>query len=152
MHAEGEIIAKVWYSDKEKVYYNQTLENKTGNSEKKYSINIKNFQINLFKTLSNFENYDTIKTVKKLKLTSNFYLPIEIVVNENVEKQQNQITYDKNEAKEIGISSLKSKLEEQISNTDNISNIYVNTTETEEYIEVEVIYEVLESIGTKEKL
>lgn len=152
VHAEGEIIAKVWYSDKEKVYYNQTLENKTGNSEKKYSINIKNFQINLFKTLSNFENYDTIRTIKKLKLTSNFYLPIEIVVNENFEKQNNQITYDKNEAKEIGISNLKNKLEAQISNKDNISNIYVNTTETEEYIEVEVIYEVLESIGTKEKL
>lgn len=152
VHAEGEIIAKVWYSDKEKVYYNQTLEDKTGNSEKKYSINIKNFQINLFKTLSNFENYDTIRTIKKLKLTSNFYLPIEIVVNENVEKQQNTITYDKNEAKEIGISNLKNKLEAQISNKDNISNIYVNTTETEEYIEVEVIYEVLESIGTKEKL
>ena len=99
VHAEGEIIAKVWYSDKEKIYYNQILENKTGNSEKKYSINIKNFQINLFKTLSNFENYDTIRTIKKLKLTSNFYLPIEIVVNENVEKQQNTITYDKNEAK-----------------------------------------------------
>lgn len=152
VHAEGEIIAKVWYSDKEKIYYNQILENKTGNSEKKYSINIKNFQINLFKTLSNFENYDTIRTIKKLKLTSNFYLPIEIVVNENVEKQQNTITYDKNEAKEIGISNLKNKLEAQISNKDNISNIYVNTTETEEYIEVEVIYEVLESIGTKEKL
>lgn len=151
VHAEGEIIAKVWYSDKEKVYYNQTLENKTGNSEKKYSINIKNFQINLFKTLSNFKNYDTIRTIKKLKLTSNFYLPIEIVVNENFEKQNNQITYDKNEAKEIGISNLKNKLEAQISNKDNISNIYVNTTESEEYIEIEVIYEVLESIGTKEK-
>ena len=152
VHAEGEIIAKVWYSDKEKVYYNQTLENKTGNSEKKYSINIKNFQINLFKTLSNFKNYDTIRTIKKLKLTSNFYLPIEIVVNENFEKQNNQITYKKNEAKEIGISNLKNKLEAQISNKDNISNIYVNTTESEEYIEVEVIYEVLESIGTKEKI
>ena len=151
VHAEGEIIAKVWYSDKEKIYYNQILENKTGNSEKKYSINIKNFQINLFKTLSNFENYDTIRTIKKLKLTSNFYLPIEIIVNENFEKQKNEITYDKNEAKEIGILSLKNKLEAQISNKDNISNIYVNTTETEEYIEVEVIYEVLESIGTKEK-
>ena len=151
VHSEGEITAKVWYSEKEKVYFNQTLEDKTGNSEKKYSINIKNFQINLFKTLSNFENYDTIRTIKKLKLTSNFYLPIEIIVNENFEKQKNEITYDKNEAKEIGILSLKNKLEAQISNKDNISNIYVNTTETEEYIEVEVIYEVLESIGTKEK-
>ena len=152
VHAEGEIIAKVWYSEKEKVYFKQTEENKTGNTEKKYSININNFKINFFKTLSKFENYDTIRTIKKLKITSNFYLPIEIVVNENFEKQNNQITYSKNQAKEIGISNLKNKLEAQISNKENISNIYVNTTETEEYIEVEVIYEVLESIGTKEKL
>lgn len=152
VHAEGEIIAKVWYSEKEKVYYKQTYENKTGNKEKKYSLNINNFKINFFKTLSKFENYDTISTIKKLKITSNFYLPIEIVANENFEKQKNEIEYDKNEAKEIGIKNLKNKLEEQIQNKDNISNIYINTYESEEYIEVEVIYEVLESIGTKEKL
>lgn len=152
VHAEGEIIAKVWYSEKEKVYYKQTYENKTGNKEKKYSLNINNFKINFYKTLSKFENYDTISTIKKLKITSNFYLPIEIVANENFEKQKNEIEYDKNEAKEIGIKNLKNKLEEQIQNKDNISNIYINTYESEEYIEVEVIYEVLESIGTKEKL
>lgn len=152
VHAEGDIMAKVWYSDKEKVYYNQTYENHTGNKEKKYSINIKNFKINFFKTLSKFENYDTISTVKKLKLTSNFYLPMEIVVNENAEKQKTQVVYDKNTAKEIGIKDLKNKLEEQIKNKDNISNIYINSNETDEYIEVEVIYEVLESIGTKEKI
>ena len=152
VHAEGEIMAKVWYSEKEKVYYKQNYENKTGNHEKKYTLNVNKFKINFFKTLSNFENYDTIRTIKKLKITSNFYLPVEIIVDENFEKQNNEIIYDKNEAKEIGIKELKSKLEEQIENKENISNIYINTVESEEYIEVEVIYEVLESIGTKEKL
>ena len=152
VHAEGEVMAKVWYSEKEKVYYKQNYENKTGNHEKKYTLNVNNFKINFFKTLSNFENYDTIRTIKKLKITSNFYLPVEIIVDENFEKQNNEIIYDKNEAKEIGIKELKSKLEEQIENKENISNIYINTVESEEYIEVEVIYEVLESIGTKEKL
>ncbi|MCR5147250.1 MAG: sporulation protein YqfD [Clostridia bacterium] len=152
VHAEGQIMAKVWYSAKEKIYYKQHYENQTGNKEKKYSININNFKINFFKTLSKFENYDTISTIKKLKITSNFYLPFEIVVNENFEKQQNEVVYDKNEAKEVGIKDLKNRLEEQIHNKENISNIYVNTNETGEYMEVEVIYEVLESIGTKEKL
>ncbi|MBR2786789.1 MAG: sporulation protein YqfD [Clostridia bacterium] len=152
VHAEGTVIAKVWYSEKEKVYYNQSYENQTGNKEKKYSININNFKINFFKTLSKFEKYDTISTIKKLKITSNFYLPVEIIVNENYEKQENQVVYDKNEAKEIGINNLKNKLHEQIQNEENISNIYINTNEAEDYIEVEVIYEVLESIGTKEKL
>lgn len=152
VHSEGEVFAKVWYSEKKKVYYKQNYENQTGKTEKKYSININNFKINLFKTLSKFENYDTISTIKKLKITSNFYLPIEIVVNENFEKQKQQKVYDQNEAKEIGIKELKSKLEEQLQNKENISNIYINTDETDEYIEVEVIYEVLESIGTKEKI
>lgn len=152
VHAEGEVMAKVWYSKKEKVYYKQNYENQTGNHEKKYTLNVNNFKINFFKTLSNFENYDTIRTIKKLKITSNFYLPVEIIVDENFEKKNNEIIYDKNEAKEIGIKELKSKLEEQIENKENISNIYINTVENEEYIEVEVIYEVLESIGTKEKL
>ena len=152
VHSEGKIIAKVWYSEKEKIYYKQDYENQTGNKEKKYSININNFKINFFKTLSNFENYDTIRTIKKLKINSNFYLPIEIVLNENFEKQKTQITYDKNEAKEIGIKDVKNKLEEQIHNKENISNIYINENETEEYVEIEVIYEVLEDIGTKEKI
>ena len=91
VHAEGKIMAKVWYSDKEKIYYNQTQDSQTGGKEKKYSININNFQINFFKTLSKFEKYDTIRTIKKLKITSNFYLPVEIVVNENFEKQQNTV-------------------------------------------------------------
>jgi similar to stage IV sporulation protein len=152
VHSEGEVIAKVWYSEKEKVYYNQNYENQTGSKEKKYSIKLNNFQINLYKTLSKFKNYDTISTIKKLKITSNFYLPVEIVVNENFEKQQKQISYNKNEAKEIGITELKKKLEEKIDTKETISSIYINTNETEEYIEVEVIYEVLESIGTKEKI
>ena len=152
VHAEGKILAKVWYSDKEKVYYNQTTNNLTGAKEKKYSININNFQINFFKTLSKFEKYDTIRTVKKLKITSNFYLPLEIVKNENFEKNENKVQYSVEQAKEIGINDLKNKLENEIQHKNSISNIYINTNETDEYIEVEVIYEVLENIGAKEKI
>ena len=152
VHAEGKILAKVWYSDKEKVYYNQTTNNPTGAKEKKYSININNFQINFFKTLSKFEKYDTIRTVKKLKITSNFYLPLEIEKNENFEKNENKIQYSVEQAKEIGINDLKNKLENEIQHKNSISNIYINTNETDEYIEVEVIYEVLENIGAKEKI
>lgn len=152
VHAEGKILAKVWYSEKEKVYFNQTTNNQTGAKEKKYSINVNNFQINFFKTLSKFEKYDTIRTVKKLKITSNFYLPFEIVVNENYEKSENKVQYSIEQAKEIGINDLKNKLESEIQDKNSISNIYINTNETDEYLEVEVIYEVLENIGAKEKI
>ncbi len=152
VHSDGDVYAKVWYKETEKVYYNQIIANQTGNHERKYSININNFQINLFKTLSKFENYDTIRTIKKLKITSNFYLPVEFVINENYEKQNVSISHSKEEAIEIGTELAKSKLNETIQTESEISNIYIHTNETDEYVEVEVIYEVLEQIGTKEKL
>lgn len=150
VHSQGEVLAKVWYSDTEKVYYNQIIGNQTGKKEKKYTINVNNFQINLFKTLSKFEKYDTIRKIKKFKLTSNFYLPVQIIVNENIEKEISNVTYNKSEATEIGMENAKSRLNEQVKQ--NVLNTYVNTNETDEYVEVEVIYEVLEDIGTKQKI
>ena len=152
VHSEGEVFAKVWYTETEKVYYNQVISNQTGNKERKYYININNFQINFFKTLSKFENYDTIRTIKKLKVTSNFYLPIELGINEHYEKEISKIQYSKEQAKEKAIQSAKAKLNEKIKNNTNVLNMYLKTEEAEEYIEVKVIYEVLESIGTKEKI
>ena len=70
VHATGQVMAKVWYSKKEKVYYKQNERKQTGNVEKKYSINIKNFAINFYKKLSKFEIYDTIKA----KLAGNVVL------------------------------------------------------------------------------
>ena len=40
VHAEGEVKAKVWYTEKEKVALNQVIEEKTGNTEEKYKIKI----------------------------------------------------------------------------------------------------------------
>lgn len=152
VHATGEVTAKVWYSEKEKIYYKQKVKNKTGNSEKKYSININNFAINFYKRLSKFEIYDTISAEKKLKVSSNFYLPFELIVKENYELIEEEKIYTKEEAKEIGVNKLSEKLNSQIENTEDIVNKYINTNESEEYIEVEVIYEVLENIGTEEKI
>lgn len=152
VHATGEIMAKVWYSKKEKVYYKQVKKVETGNVEKKYSINIKNFAINFYKRLSKFEIYDTISTEKKLKISSNFYLPFKVIVKENHELIEEEKNYSKEEAKQIGIDNISNELKSQIENEEDIVNEYINTNESEDYIEVEVIYEVLENIGTEEKL
>ena len=152
VHATGQVMAKVWYSKKEKVYYKQNERKQTGNVEKKYSINIKNFAINFYKKLSKFEIYDTINTEKKLKISSNFYLPFELIVKENHEVIEEEKKYTKDEAKQIGIDNISKELKSQINNEKDIVNEYINTNESEEYIEVEVIYEVLENIGTEEKI
>ena len=46
----------------------------------------------------------------------------------------------------------KKKLEEQIENLDNVVDEKIYTNQTEDKVEVEVVYEVLENIATKEKI
>lgn len=153
VHAEGEIDAKVWYTHKERVYYKQEKKTETGQEEKKYSININNFEINLYKKLSKFENYDTIREQKKLKLFSNLYLPLGFTINRNYELENNEVIYTEAEAKEIGINKSKEELNKNLNDEVKLMNTYINTnTEDDEYMDIEVTYEVYETIGTKEKI
>ena len=152
VHANGEVKAKVWYEQKEKVYLNEEITSKTGSFENKYSVKINNFNINFYKTLSKFEKYDTIEEIKKLKIFSNIYLPIQIEKKTNYELtiQNKQNTVE--EAKKKAVENAKKVLDEQIKDKENIVNTYINYDQTEEIVEAQVIYEVLEEIGTKEKI
>lgn len=152
VHASGEIKAKVWYEEKEQVPLNQVVERFTGNEEQKYKIKINNFTINFFKTLSKFEKYDTIETNNKLKIFSNFYLPIELIKVTNKEKEEEKITYGIEEAKQIGIQKATEKIEKQLPEESEVLQKYINFYANKDYIEVDVTYEVLENIGTKEKI
>lgn len=152
VHANGSVQAKVWYTQNEKVELNQVVSRKTENEETKYSVRINNFTINFYKTLSKFKKYDTIEQNKKIKLFSDFYLPIEIIEKSNYELVEENITYTKEQAKQKAEEEAKKKLDEQVKVKENILNTYINYQETEEYIEAQVIYEVLEEIGTKEKI
>ena len=152
VHARADIEAKVWHTKKEKAYYNQVISVPTGNKENKYSINFNNFKINFYKRVSNFENYDTINESKKVKLFSNFYLPIELKKTTNYEYEQKQVTYTEEELVNMTVSKLEEELNSEIEDTNKIVNKQVNTYGNEGYIEVEVIYEVIEKIGTEEKI
>ena len=152
VHAQGEVQAKVWYSNKQKVYLKETQKQETGAVENKYSVNINNFKINLYKRLSNFENCDTIEEYKKLKLFSDFYLPIEIIKSTNKEYKNVEIIRSKEEAKQLAIEKAREILDSQIQNKENVLNEQINTYEEATYVEVEVIYEVKENIETKEKI
>lgn len=152
VHSSADIQARVWYSKKCKATLNTQIPVLTGNEEKRYSMNIKNFKINFYKTLSKFQKYDKIDTTKKFELFSNFYLPIEIIKTTNKEYVMQDITYTPEELTEIAAEKLKKELETEIGDDSQIINSQVNTYSYEGYIEVEVIYEVLEKIGTKDKI
>ena len=135
-----------------RIEYNTTERRETGNVENKYSIKFNNFKINLSKKLSKFKIYDTIETENKIKIFSNFYLPISIVKTTNKEVEEVQKTYELEEAKNIGIQELEQELEQEIENKNSIVNKNINTYEDETGVEIYVTYEVIENIGTNEKI
>lgn len=130
----------------------EEIKEETGNKKNTYGIKINNFEINLPKSIPNFENYDTINENKKLKIFSNFYFPIEIHKTIYNEFQKKQITHTAEEAKRILQKKVEEELKEEIQHTENIVNTQVNYKEEGQLVTVEVIYEVLENIGTNEKI
>ncbi len=152
VHAKGEVEAKVWHTKYKRILYNTTEKQETGKIEQKYSIKFNNFKINFHKKLSKFKIYDTIETEKKLKLFSDFYLPISIVRKTNKEIEEIEKTYNLEEAKNIGIQELQKELDDEIVDKENIVNKNINTYEVENGVDVYVTYEVLENIGTNEKI
>ena len=152
VHAKGEIQAKVWHTKSKKIPYNTTERTETGKIENKYKIKINNFEINLSKRLSKFEIYDTIVMENKFKIFSDFYLPISLIKTTNKEVKEEQKKYEIEEAKNLGIEQLQDELNNEIENKEKIVNKIINTYEKEDGVEVYVTYEVLEDIGTNEKI
>lgn len=152
VHAKADIEAKIWYSKKEKVFLKQQIQVPTGATEEKYTLNINNFKINFYKTLSKFKIYDTIETENKFKIFSDFYLPISFVKKINKEQEKVQKKYSLEEAKTVGIKELQEELDKEIENKENIVNKNINTYEQEDGVDIYVTYEVLENIGTNEKI
>ena len=87
-----------------------------------------------------------------MKIFSDFYLPVSITKCNNFETIQKTEEHTQEEAKSIAIKKAEEELNSKIENLDNVKNRTVNVVATNEYVEVEVIYEVLEIIGTEEKI
>ncbi len=151
VHAQGEIQAKVWYTSTQTVYLKETQKQETGNEENGFSVKINNFQINLHKSVPNFEKYDTIEMYKKLKLFSDFYLPIEIIKYTYKEYEEIVVIHSIEGAEQIGIERASEDLKDELEGKE-ILDKKVNVKQEADYIEVEVTYEVEENIGIEEEI
>ena len=152
VHAKGEVQAKVWHTKYKNIPYNATEREETGNIEEQFAIKFNNFKINLHKGVSKFKIYDTIETENKMKLFSDFYLPISIIKTTHKEVEEKPKDYQMEEAKNIGIEELEEELDKEIEDKEAIVGKNINTYEKGDSIDVYVTYEVLENIGTNEKL
>ncbi len=153
VHADANVTGVMYLQKIKKEEFMQTKKVETGNMEIKREICINNFKINLNKKLSNFENYDTIYSSHKVKLFSNFYLPIEVKKTEYKEFKSELVEYTESELKD----KIEKELEEELENEYNISS-YDNKTKNVEVnlepdgIELKLTYEIKEEIGTKVKI
>ncbi len=153
VHAQGEVQAKVWYTKRKSSNFTREVCNQTGNYKNKYRISINNFTINLYKSIPNFEKYDTISENKKIKIFSNFYLPIIISKDIYQEVKTQEITYGKVELQNLLISELEEEFKQENIEEDKITNKIVNVYQkNDNELEIELTYEVLETIGTEEKI
>lgn len=152
VHAEADVYGKIYFEKEKKESFVQNEKVKTGNEEQKNEICINNFKINLYKRVSNFENYDTICTSKKIKLFSNFYIPIEVKKITNIETKIEQKTYSEDELK----AKIEKELEEELEKEYKLSSYDEKNKKREEVVEkaddglyVKIIYEIQEKISTK---
>lgn len=159
VHSRGDIQAKVWYSKKEKQEYKQYLKQETGAVEEKFAIKFNNFQINLYKVLTNFKKCDKIVENKKLEIFSDFYLPIEVIKITNKECEVYEKVYSEEELQNKILTKLENELLEEIranNQVDDVATIITNkqvvVNKDSESLEVELVYEVLENIGVEVKL
>ena len=85
-------------------------------------------------------------------LFSNFYLPIQIYKTTNSEYVLKDVTYTEDELIRNTVQKIEQDLEASLKDKNNIIDKQINTYKQEGYIEIEVIYEVLENIGVEEKI
>lgn len=147
----GEVEAKVWYYLEKEESLIQEEKVKTEKSEKKYGIILNKKTINFYKRLSKFEKYDTMETKNRIKILNNFYLPIEIKKVTNNEYKLVKKEYSKEELENKILKKLEEQLTPQITGKE-IVNKSFTTEQNGEKIKVKLLYEVIEKIGTEEKL
>ena len=123
---------------------------KTGNVQKNVEFYINNFKINLHKSLLNFENYDTIRKSRKLKLFSNYYLPIEIVFQRFEEWRLVKKIYTKEELESKILTEIQEEFEHQydVSSFDDIKIDKESILENGK-LKLTVVYNVQEKIKAK---
>ena len=79
-------------------------------------------------------------------------MPISLVKTTNKEQINVEKKYSIDEAKNIAIEQAKQELDSKIGDKSSILREIINPKENADNIEVTVTYEVLEKIGTEEKI
>lgn len=151
VNSDADIFVVSKYEKEKKEAFIQENSERTGKMEKNVEIYLNNFKIFFNKGVPKFKNCDTIRTYKKVKLFSNYYIPIEIVNVTNFELEKGYKTYTEAELTEKITKTLQDELNEELNISDfNQVKQEVSSVKDDEGVTVKVVYSVEEKIGTKE--
>ena len=150
VNSDADIYSVSVYEKERKEPFIQELEERTGNVEKNVEIYINNFKIFFNKGVPNFQKCDTIRAYKKVKLFSNYYIPIEIVNVTNFELEKSLKTYTEEELTEKLTNELQDELNQELNISDfSQVNQEVTSNVEQDGVTVKVVYSIEEKIGTK---
>lgn len=149
--SDADIYLVSTYEKERKEAFIQQNQERTGNVEKNVEIYLHNFKINFKKGVPKFENCDTIRTYKKIKLFSNYYIPIEIVNVTDYELEKGFKTYTEEELTEKITNELQQEFvqETNISDMEQVEQSITSVADSSG-VTVKVIYTLEEKIGTKD--
>lgn len=151
LHADGEIYAKVWYAKKIQVPLKENKFIYTGNKEIFYGTKLINKKVFFGKVSTNYKEYDTMLKEKNLNMF-NINLPIKFYEYTYYEKQTQNIDRTYEEALEYGSSILEEMILSEIPKDSKVLDTINNNIMVDNDVQIELIYECLEQIGTKEKI
>lgn len=151
VHSDADIYSVSVHEKVKKEAFIQEIEERTGESEKNVEIYINNFKIFFNKGVPKFEKCDTIRAYKKIKLFSNYYIPLEIVNITNFELKKYFKTFTEEELTQKLTDDLKEELNQELGINDlSQVDIKVESAADSDGVIVKVVYLVEEKIGTKE--
>ena len=112
----GDVFAKIAVKSSKESKFREEYFEETNEQYNNFRIKFNNFEINFNKRLPKFEKYDTIETNKKLKLFSNFYLPIEL---KKVTYKKKNLKYKEYTEEELS-TNLQKEIKTNLLNENNI--------------------------------
>ena len=151
VHSDADIFILKKYEKEKKEPFVQLIKDKTGNEQNYVEIYINKFKIFFNKGVPKFKKCDTIRAYKKVKLFSNYYIPMEIVKVTNFEIEETQKNYTELELTEKITKELEEELNQNL-NISDFSNVREETTSSadESGVTVKLVYLLEEKIGTKD--
>jgi similar to stage IV sporulation protein len=153
VHAMGRAEARTWYQLDEEQALRLVSRERTGRVQKRVSVKVGSYKVDLSRKECDFENFDTETDTNRLLDWRNINLPVELIIEKYHEVRVEEEMLPVGEAVELAVERTRQRLLEMLPQEVEITDTKVEFHETgEDRIRVEVVFETLEDIAMEERI